>query len=207
MKPKHKIISLSVLAGVGYWIADAVFDFFFFYEESFLDLLIFDIPAHEIYIRSVGIGLFFIFGIILSKIMIKYQRAEKNLKESEEEQQLLSSMVKQSHEGIAVVDLKGNLLFLNDAFAAMHGYTSEELLGKHLSIFHTQEQMPSVKAAIRLTKNTGSFSGEIWHIKVDGFVKTIFYLFLDAFHYVLGVTEGARRATGVTPGRSRNPLF
>lgn len=67
MKIKYKIIKLSVLAGIFYWIADAVFDFFFFYEGPFLDLLIFDIPAHEIYIRSVGIGLFFTFGIILSK--------------------------------------------------------------------------------------------------------------------------------------------
>jgi len=168
MKTKHKIISLSILAGIGYWIVDAVFDFFFFYEGSFLDLLIFDVPAHEIYLRSVGIGLFFTFGIILSKIMIKHQRAEKKLKKSEEEQQLLSSMVKQSDEGMALVDLNGNLLFLNDAFAAMHGYTSEELLGKHLSIFHTQEQMPSVEAAKRQTQDTGSFNGEIWHVRRDG---------------------------------------
>lgn len=137
MKPKYEIISLSVLAGIGYWIADAVFDFFFFYEEPFLDLLIFDVPAHEIYLRSVGLGLFFTFGIILSKIIIKHQRAENKLKKSEEELYLLSSMVKQSDEGMAVVDLNGNLLFLNDAFAAMHGYASEELLDKHLSIFHT----------------------------------------------------------------------
>jgi len=168
MKPKYKIISLSVLAGMGYWIADAVFDFFFFYEEPFLDLLIFDVPVHDIYIRLVGLGLFFIFGITLSKIIIKHQRAEKNMKKSEEELHLLSSMVKQSDEGMVLTDLNGNLLFLNDAFAAMHGYISEKLVGRHVSAFHTQEQMPSVEAATRQTKETGSFSGEVWAIRRDG---------------------------------------
>ncbi|MGD9098902.1 MAG: PAS domain S-box protein, partial [Anaerolineae bacterium] len=55
-------------------------------------------------------------------------------------------------------------------FAAMHGYTPEELAGKHLSIFHTPEQMPSVEAANRQIRETGEFRGEIWHARRDGTV-------------------------------------
>ena len=83
---------------------------------------------------------------------------------------LLSSAVEQSSEGLAVCDPKGDLLFVNRAFAAMHGYTPQELVGKHLSIFHTPEQMPSVEKANRQIKKTGKFSGEIWHARSDGTV-------------------------------------
>jgi len=89
-------------------------------------------------------------------------------KRVEERLRLLSSAVEQSSEGIAVVDLEGNLLFVNRAFATMHGYTPEELVGKHLSIFHSPDQMPSVEAANRQIRETGEFSGEIWHIRRDG---------------------------------------
>ena len=82
--------------------------------------------------------------------------------------QMLSSAVEQSHEGIAVVDIQGNIRFVNDAFAAVHGYTPKELAGAHLSIFHTPEQLPSVQAANRQIRETGEFMGEIWHARRDG---------------------------------------
>ncbi|MGB2985341.1 MAG: PAS domain S-box protein [Phycisphaerae bacterium] len=91
-------------------------------------------------------------------------------KQAEERLQLLSSAVEQSTEGIAVVDLEGNLLFLNDAFASIHGYAPEELIGKHLSLFHTPEQLSALEAANRRTQKTGESSGEIWHVRRDGTV-------------------------------------
>ena len=88
----------------------------------------------------------------------------------DEQLRLLSAAVAQSSEGIAVVDLDGNLLFLNEAFARMHGYTANELRGRNLSVFHTAEQMPAVEAANRQIRETGSFAGEIWHVRRDGTV-------------------------------------
>ncbi len=95
------------------------------------------------------------------KQIIQRNRAERRLR-------FLSSAVEQSSEGIAIVDLEGNLLFTNEAFAGMHGYRSDELQGKHLSIFHTPEQMPEVDAANQHLRETGEFSGEIWHARRDG---------------------------------------
>jgi PAS domain S-box-containing protein len=87
---------------------------------------------------------------------------------AEQRARLLSSTVEQSSEGMAVVDLKGNLLFLNNTFAAMHGYTPEELIGRHISVFHTPEQLLTVQAGIRQAKETGDFNGEVWHVRRDG---------------------------------------
>ena len=98
------------------------------------------------------------------------ERAESARKRAEERLRLLSSAVEQTHEGIAVVNMEGDLVFLNDAFATMHGYAAEELVGRHLSVFHTPEQIPSVDAASRQIKEIGEFSGEIWHVRRDGTV-------------------------------------
>lgn len=81
---------------------------------------------------------------------------------------LLARAVEQTAEGIAIVDLEGNLLFLNQSFARLHGYEQEELIGKHLSIFHTPEQMAQVEAANRQLRERGDFKGEIWHVRRDG---------------------------------------
>lgn len=102
-------------------------------------------------------------------------------KQKEEELHLLSSVIDQSQEGIALADLDGNLLFLNNAFALMHGYIAEDLVGKHLSIFHNSEQMPAVEAANKKIIETGGLNGEIWHCRKDGSVfptlmhNTLFY--------------------------------
>lgn len=81
---------------------------------------------------------------------------------------LLSAATEQSSEGISVVDLDGKVLFINQAFAEMHGLRRDQILGRHVSIFHNKEQMPSVRVAMRIVREHGIFSGEIWHARADG---------------------------------------
>ena len=76
--------------------------------------------------------------------------------------------VEQASEGIAIADLNGTLKYLNKAFASKHGYKQENLLGKNLSIFHTQEQMKSVEKSNQIIQTEGEFYGEIWHKRKDG---------------------------------------
>jgi len=97
-------------------------------------------------------------------------KVSRDRKRLDERLRLLSLTIEQSSEGIAVVDLNGNIEYLNDAFAKMHGYSPEELVDKHLSIFHTPDQMPSVETANRQIEETGSYKGEIWHVRRDGTV-------------------------------------
>ena len=98
------------------------------------------------------------------------EKEARDRKRLDERLRLLSLTVEQSSEGIAVSDLKGNLKYLNDAFANMHGYSPEGLVGKNLSIFHSPEQLPVVDSANRQNKETGEFKGEIWHVRRDGTV-------------------------------------
>jgi PAS domain S-box-containing protein len=91
-------------------------------------------------------------------------------RQTEEHARFLPIAIQQCSEGVAMADLDGNLKYLNDAFARMHGYSPSELLGKNLSIFHTPEQLPLVEEANRQIRETGKFRGEIWHTRRDGSV-------------------------------------
>ncbi|MEW6669002.1 MAG: PAS domain S-box protein [Thermodesulfobacteriota bacterium] len=106
----------------------------------------------------------------LEKRLLGLEREVEKLRQAESRLSLLSAAVEQSSEGVAIVDLEGFLLYVNPAFAGTHGYSPEELLGKHLSVFHNQEQMQSVQVANRQLQETGKFSGEIWHARRDGSV-------------------------------------
>ncbi|MBU4485750.1 MAG: PAS domain S-box protein, partial [Candidatus Delongbacteria bacterium] len=82
----------------------------------------------------------------------------------------LSSIVKQSFEGISVADLEGNILFANSAWIQMHNYeTEEELIGKSLEIFHNREQLEKdvIPFNQKVTEN-GFNTGEVGHIRKDG---------------------------------------
>ncbi|MHC4691578.1 MAG: PAS domain-containing protein [Planctomycetota bacterium] len=72
-------------------------------------------------------------------------------------------------EGIATFDLKGTIHFVNMAWAKMHGYkSSNELLGKKISLFYTKEQMKSnVIPLMEETKRKGSATGAVENVRKD----------------------------------------
>ena len=60
---------------------------------------------------------------------------------SEEWLRCLDDAAQNAFDGISACDMDGIVIFANPAFARMHGYEPEEVLGKHISVFHTPEQM------------------------------------------------------------------
>ncbi|MFP3880271.1 MAG: PAS domain S-box protein [Dehalococcoidia bacterium] len=77
--------------------------------------------------------------------------------------------VEQSVDGIVVVDMRGYVRFANEAWARMHGYSVDELLGQHTSIFHTRARMESeVTPFCQYLRQTGSNAGEVWHVNKSG---------------------------------------
>ena len=108
--------------------------------------------------------------ITVIRNITEQRRTERKLKASQEQLTLISSAVEQTTEGVAISDMDGILLYLNRAFANSHGYEPEELIGKHLSIFHTLEQLPEVEKVNLQIQKEGWFSGEIWHKKRDNTV-------------------------------------
>lgn len=81
----------------------------------------------------------------------------------------LRAAVDQAHDGLAIADMEGRLQFANLAWAKMHGYAPEELLGRPMSISHTAEQMENdVIPFNKKVLKEGSWAGEVGHLHRDG---------------------------------------
>jgi len=90
-------------------------------------------------------------------------------KQAEEALLRLERAVEQSIDGIAVADMDGNIQFVNPAWAQMHGYSAEELLGRPLSIFHTEGQLQEdVIPFNERVMEIGFHWGEVGHVRKDG---------------------------------------
>ena len=80
MKTEHKVLLISIMLGFLAGFIDTIFDYFIFYQgQSFLELLVTDVPQHEIYIRFLSLVCFVVFGFICAKIISRQKKAEEEL--------------------------------------------------------------------------------------------------------------------------------
>lgn len=72
------VLITGALAGI-VWFIEALIDYIFFYEYRFRDLLWFDIPPHEIYIRLSVIGLIMVGAPLLARYIARSRAAALKL--------------------------------------------------------------------------------------------------------------------------------
>ncbi len=89
-------------------------------------------------------------------------------REAEDKLRLLSSIIHQCREGIAVSDLNGNLLFMNRSFARMHGYEPTELFGRNFTVLRPAERKAELAGIMDTMQKKGEFKGQSVHIRKDG---------------------------------------
>jgi len=90
-------------------------------------------------------------------------------KRAERELRRLAMIAEQAAEGIAVASLEGVLQYVNAAWAQMHGYEPEEMIGKHLSVCHNKEQLElDVIPFNEQVARDGYRTGEVGHVRRDG---------------------------------------
>ncbi|MFC1794298.1 PAS domain-containing protein [Planctomycetota bacterium] len=101
----------------------------------------------------------------MQNVFTTYKQIEQSLR-------YLTTIAEQTNEGIVVIDSDSSLQFVNEAWAWMHGYkTKDELIGRQLSIFHSEEQIKSnVIPLFEKIKSCGQIEGTVEHIKSDGTV-------------------------------------
>lgn len=81
----------------------------------------------------------------------------------------LRTALNQSVDGFAVTDLDGNIQFVNATWGIMHGYPVSELIGKHLSTAHPDEQW--YRKVIPFNEQAAKqdcLIGEVTHVRKDG---------------------------------------
>ncbi len=130
MKIKYKIFVISIVFGLLTWILDTCLDFLFFYKGSYFDLLIFNVPKHELYVRFTGILIFLIFGYIIIKFIEQLDRPEAALRESEEH---LSITLESIGDAVIATDIEGKVVRMNNVAEKLTGWEKTEATGKHLN--------------------------------------------------------------------------
>jgi len=89
-------------------------------------------------------------------------------KQAENELRKFKTISDKAGYGITIVNLEGNVSYVNASFARIHGYTPDELIGQHLSIFHTEQQMAKVNRLIKQLNREGSYvAEEVGHKRKD----------------------------------------
>lgn len=114
MKTKNKVIALSIFLGLFAGLLDSVVDFTVFYEKPFWNLMIFEVPALEIYFRGIILALFTIFGLIVARIMVMREQVEEKVHQQSE---FLNSVLESLTHPFYVIDASDFRIKLANAAA------------------------------------------------------------------------------------------
>lgn len=105
----------------------------------------------------------------LQAIQTEQAQLVRTLRKEGERGSQLARAVEQSIGGVAVADMEGQIQFVNPAWARMHGYEVQELIGKHLSIFHSADQFrQEILPFLEQVKESGAQHAQVSNVHKDG---------------------------------------
>jgi PAS domain S-box-containing protein len=104
--------------------------------------------------------------------LIGYRGSDNDItdrKRAEAETNRFKKIAESANYGMAIANPMGNIEYINSFFAEIHGYTSTELIGKHISIFHSESQLTSVmKLFQEIAQNKKVEPTIVWHAHRNG---------------------------------------
>jgi PAS domain S-box-containing protein len=104
----------------------------------------------------------------VTRDLTERRRAELELRASEQRFRLLVQSVKDY--GIFVLDPAGRITSWNEGAQRIKGYTPEEIIGRHFSIFYPPEDIAAGKPSweLEIATREGRYEEEGWRLRKDG---------------------------------------
>ena len=118
--------------------------------------------------------------------------AEEQLRESEERFRLMVQSVQDY--AIFMLDPSGNIATWNAGAQRIKGYTAEEIIGRHFSIFYPPEDAAKPAHELVVARTTGRHEEEGWRIRKDG-SKFWASVIITAVHDATGQLAGFSKVT------------
>jgi PAS domain S-box-containing protein len=97
-----------------------------------------------------------------------HQGTEAKLRSSEEMFRMLLDGI--TDYAVYMLDAEGRVVSWNSGAARIHGYSAEEIIGKHVSCLYnaTDRERNCPQDSLRKSAGTGRFEGEGWRVRKDG---------------------------------------
>ncbi|WP_267639724.1 PAS domain-containing response regulator [Haloarchaeobius amylolyticus] len=119
------------------------------------------------------------------KNLIDKRRAEEALR-------LRVQAIEAAREGIAILDDEGRYVYMNEAYAAMHGYEVAELLGETWEVLSTDEEVAVFSEEIMPElSSVGTWRGSVTGVRSDGsrFPKDLSMAHMDGGGHVCVISD------------------
>ena len=81
---------------------------------------------------------------------------------------LLATGLKSVSEGVSIADLNNNIIFVNDSFLKMYGYSENEVLGNKITMLRSEDNSPVILKEIEISTLKDGWLGEIINSRKDG---------------------------------------
>jgi len=104
------------------------------------------------------------YAVLANRIQNAVERVQAK---RQQERQL--NAIETAQEGISILDEEGHYLYVNEAFANLHGYDPEEMIGEHWELVYRDEDVPRVQQEILpVVERAGNWHGETISVRADG---------------------------------------
>lgn len=126
---KRRVLLLSLLLGILIWVIDAVLDYVVFYRGtgSLLDLLLLDVPSHDLFIRILIVILLICAGFLF--IWFAERTRDKLLAR----EQWFSTTLQSIGDAVITADINGKVTFMNNVAEHLTGWKSDTAKGRPVS--------------------------------------------------------------------------
>ncbi|HLF29124.1 MAG TPA: PAS domain S-box protein [Anaerolineae bacterium] len=104
-------------------------------------------------------------GMTMTQDITESKRAEAQLREKEQEYR---GIFEATSDGLVINDLDGFVVEANPAFCAMHGYTPEEMIGRHPATFIHPDYRSVFAEYMQAIKAGGHFEAQAVDLRKDG---------------------------------------
>lgn len=108
--------------------------------------------------------------VIVSLIIIR--KDLKDLKERNKEVRMLAQALRSIKESVTITDTSNNIIFVNESFEKIYGYSEKEVIGKKIDILRPGNSAAEVLKILPDTLK-GGWSGELINKRKDGTEFTI----------------------------------
>ena len=166
-KTRLRIIGLSAVFGVMVWVFNAILDYLIFYEDTFLGLLITNVPPHEVYMRTMLFASIVVFGFIISQVAVKHEAAQEEVSRAKEEWERTFDTVPDM---VTIIDSNYRIVRVNKATADRLGIEPKKAVGrKCFELVHGTIEPPEKCPHGRMIETGKSQTTEYYDEKLGGY--------------------------------------